>query len=68
RRSIIITSNRSRRERDDVFGNQLMASAALDRSTHHSRCIEIPKSAASIRQLERRGKLAPVGESEGQKE
>ncbi len=68
RRSIIITSNRSLREWDEVFGNQLMASAALDRLTHHSHCIEIPKSAESIRQLERRGKLAPIGESEGQKE
>jgi len=64
RKSVVITSNRSLREWDEVFGNQLMASAALDRLTHHSHCIEIPKSAESIRQLERKGKICLGKESE----
>ncbi|MCK5132043.1 MAG: ATP-binding protein, partial [Candidatus Sabulitectum sp.] len=65
RKSVVITSNRSLREWDEVFGNQLMASAALDRLTHHSHCIEIPKSAESIRQLERKGNISLYEESEG---
>ena len=64
RKSVVITSNRSLREWDEVFGNQLMASAALDRLTHHSHCIEIPKSAESVRQLERRGQISLSEESE----
>ena len=35
--SIIITSNRSPSEWPDLFGNPLIASAALDRLTHHAR-------------------------------
>lgn len=52
RGSIIITSNRAPEEWDEVFGNQLMASAALDRLTHHSRFIEM--RGESYRQRERR--------------
>jgi DNA replication protein DnaC len=37
RGSIIITSNRSPSEWPDLFGNPLIASAALDRLTHHAR-------------------------------
>jgi len=36
RRSILLTSNRAPEEWAEVFGNPLMASAALDRLTHHS--------------------------------
>jgi hypothetical protein len=36
---IIVTSNRALEERADVFGNHLMASAALDRLTHHAHFI-----------------------------
>lgn len=39
RRSIILTSNRAPEEWAEVFGNPLLASAALDRLTHHSHLI-----------------------------
>lgn len=51
-RSIIITSNRAPAEWIDVFGNELMASAALDRLTHHSHFIEM--KGESYRQRQRR--------------
>ncbi|HUX85692.1 MAG TPA: IS21-like element helper ATPase IstB [Chloroflexota bacterium] len=38
-RSIRITSNRSLEEWPDVFGDGLLASAALDRLTHHARML-----------------------------
>lgn len=41
RGSIIITSNRSFEEWADVFGNELLASAALDRLTHHAHTLII---------------------------
>lgn len=37
RGSIILTSNRAPSEWGEVFGDALLASAALDRLTHHSR-------------------------------
>ena len=39
--SIIITSNRAFEEWADVFGNELLASAALDRLTHHAHTLII---------------------------
>lgn len=39
RRSIILTSNRAPEEWSEVFANPLLASAALDRLTHHSHLI-----------------------------
>jgi len=36
---IIVTSNRAPEEWADVFGNHLLASAALDRLTHHAHFI-----------------------------
>lgn len=41
RRSIIITSNRSAAEWPGVFGDPLLASAAVDRLRHHAHVIEI---------------------------
>jgi DNA replication protein DnaC len=41
RRSIIITSNRSAAEWPGVFGDPLLASAAVDRLRHHAHIIEI---------------------------
>ncbi|MCD4776923.1 MAG: IS21-like element helper ATPase IstB [Candidatus Aegiribacteria sp.] len=52
RKSIIVTSNRAPSEWDEVFGSPLMASAALDRLTHHSHYIEM--KGESYRQLDRR--------------
>ena len=52
RGSIIITSNRSPAEWLDLFGNTLIASAALDRLTHHARITII--TGDSYRQRDRR--------------
>jgi len=49
---IIVTSNRAPEEWAEVFGNQLMASAALDRLTHHAHFIEM--TGESYRQRQRR--------------
>jgi DNA replication protein DnaC len=52
RGSVIITSNRSPAEWPDLFGNTLLASAALDRLTHHARITVI--TGDSYRQKNRR--------------
>lgn len=52
RASIIITSNRAFEEWAEVFDNDLLASAALDRLTHHTHTIIIRGS--SYRQRQRR--------------
>jgi len=41
RGSIVITSNRAFEEWGEVFGNDLLASAALDRLTHHAQMVII---------------------------
>lgn len=41
RRSILLTSNRAPEEWGEVFGNPLLASAALDRLTHHAHILTI---------------------------
>jgi DNA replication protein DnaC len=56
RRSIVITSNRAPEEWSEIFGNPLLASAALDRLTHHAHVIEIKGS--SYRQKQRLAKQA----------
>ncbi|MHB9038740.1 MAG: ATP-binding protein [Armatimonadota bacterium] len=52
RGSIVITSNRSPTEWGDIFGDRLLASAALDRLTHHARLTVI--TGESYRQKSRR--------------
>jgi len=52
RGSMIITSNRAPAEWPDLFGNALLASAALDRLTHHARVTII--TGDSYRQKNRR--------------
>ncbi len=54
RGSIVMTSNRSPAEWPDLFGNALLASAALDRLTHHARITIITDE--SYRQKHRRQK------------
>ncbi len=54
--SIVMTSNRAPDEFSEVFGNPLLASAALDRLTHHAHVIEIKGS--SYRQKQRKTKHA----------
>jgi DNA replication protein DnaC len=51
RRAIGITSNRALEEWAEVFGNGLLASAALDRLTHHAQMLTI--TGRSYRQLGR---------------
>jgi DNA replication protein DnaC len=52
RNAIAITSNRAFQEWPEVFGDGLLASAALDRLTHHSHSLVI--RGHSFRQLGRR--------------
>jgi DNA replication protein DnaC len=52
RASIIVTSNRAFEEWAEVFANDLLASAALDRLTHHTHTLTIRGS--SYRQRQRR--------------
>jgi DNA replication protein DnaC len=54
RGSILLTSNRDPSEWADLFGDNLLASAALDRLTHHARITEI--TGESYRQRERKGR------------
>lgn len=50
-KSILMTSNRASEEWVEVFGNPLLASAALDRLTHHAHIIEL--TGTSYRQRNR---------------
>lgn len=52
RGSILLTSNRAPSEWAEMFGDSLLASAALDRLTHHARITEI--TGESYRQRQRR--------------
>lgn len=54
KKSIVLTSNRAPEEWAGVFGNPLMASAALDRLTHHSHLLIL--TGESYRQRERKSK------------
>jgi len=59
RGSIIMTSNRSPAEWPDLFGNALLASAALDRLTHHARITIV--TGESYRQRDRRKEPSRAG-------
>jgi DNA replication protein DnaC len=56
--SIGITSNRSLEEWPEVFGDGLLASAALDRLTHHARTLVI--TGPSYRQRDRHKEVDPL--------
>jgi DNA replication protein DnaC len=58
RGSLIITSNRAFEEWTEVFGNELLASAALDRLTHHAHTLII--RGESYRQRDRRKEVASI--------
>ncbi len=58
RGSIIITSNRAFEEWAEAFSNDLLASAALDRLTHHTHMLII--RGESYRQLSRRKEVSGV--------
>jgi DNA replication protein DnaC len=57
-RSLVITSNRAFEEWPAVFGNELLASAALDRLTHHAHTLII--RGESYRQHSRRKEMGSV--------
>jgi DNA replication protein DnaC len=61
RGSIIITSNRAFEEWGELFGNDLLASAALDRLTHHAQTLII--RGASYRQRNRRKEVEGLPQS-----
>lgn len=50
-KSILLTSNRAPEEWDEIFGNPLLASAALDRLTHHAHIVTM--KGKSYRQRDR---------------
>ena len=54
--SLIITSNRAFEEWGEIFANDLLASAALDRLTHHAHTLVIRGD--SFRQRSRRKEIA----------
>jgi DNA replication protein DnaC len=56
--SLIMTSNRAFEEWAEVFGNELLASAALDRLTHHAHTLII--RGESYRQRDRRKEVTGV--------
>jgi DNA replication protein DnaC len=58
RGSMVMTSNRSPAEWPDLFGNALLASAALDRLTHHARITIV--TGDSYRQKHRRKSEKPT--------
>lgn len=55
---MIITSNRAFEEWGEIFANDLLASAALDRLTHHSHTLVIRGD--SFRQRNRRKDIASI--------
>jgi DNA replication protein DnaC len=67
--SIVLTSNRDRAEWPELFGEPLLASAALDRLTHRAHFLEVMgpsyRAEQTKQQLaaQRRGKAAPKGEA-----
>jgi DNA replication protein DnaC len=61
RGSILLTSNRAPSEWAEVFGDALLASAALDRLTHHARVTLI--TGESYRQRHRRKEAKPTPKS-----
>lgn len=58
RGAILLTSNRDPSEWSELFGDNLLASAALDRLTHHARITAI--TGESYRQRERRKGVPPM--------
>jgi len=59
--SILITSNRAFEEWAEIFDNDLLSSAALDRLTHHAHSLTI--QGESYRQLSRRKEAIHIAKS-----
>jgi len=62
RGSVLLTSNRAPTEWPEVFGDRLLASAALDRLTHHARVTVI--TGESYRQQQRKQPRTAAGRKE----
>jgi len=60
RKALIVTSNRAFTEWADAFGDSLLASAALDRLTHH--CHTLTIRGQSYRQRSRRKEDTPIAD------
>jgi DNA replication protein DnaC len=59
RGSVVITSNRPVMERGDVFGDQVVATAILDRLLHHSHVVTIRGESYRLREKRRSGLNRP---------
>jgi len=66
RASIIITSNRAFEEWAEVFRNDLLASAALDRLTHHTHTLTIRGSSYRQRQRRKEARTSPTLSAESE--
>ena len=55
--SIIITSNKSFADWGEIFGDQVMATAILDRLLHHSTVISIKGDSYRLREKKKAGML-----------
>jgi DNA replication protein DnaC len=57
--SVLISSNRSVEEWDEVFGDQVVAAAILDRLMHHSQVVTIRGDSYRLREKRRSGLFRP---------
>jgi len=68
RASILLTSNRDRSEWADLFGEPLLASAALDRLTHRAHFVEITgasyRAEQTMQQLAAKRRINPAGKQD----
>ena len=56
---MLISSNRSVEEWDEVFGDQVVAAAILDRLLHHSHVVTIRGDSYRLREKRRSGLFRP---------
>jgi DNA replication protein DnaC len=57
--SVLISSNRPVEEWDEVFGDQVVADATLDRLLHHSHVVTISGDSYRLREKRRSGLFRP---------
>ncbi|MDH7478870.1 MAG: ATP-binding protein, partial [Syntrophomonadaceae bacterium] len=61
--SMILTSNRSFGQWGDIFGDQVIATAILDRLLHHSTVVNIKGESYRLKEKLRAGLLKKVDEN-----
>lgn len=59
--SVLVTSNLTTSEWDNVFGDPVVATALLDRLLHHSHVVTIRGDSYRLREKRKSGLLRPVG-------